>query len=88
MSDCTDLTFFEEKKMNLLYGLLDKNKSYKPSKQFNRDTKTYSLHKQSVATLGNTANYEDSVKLPKDEDLNEWLAVHVVDVCHCIFILS
>jgi hypothetical protein len=35
------------------------------------------LHKQAKATLGIAQNLRSAVKLPANEDLNEWLAVHV-----------
>ena len=41
-------------------------------------TKRYELHKYAQATLG-AGNLHDAVTLPEGEDLNEWLAVNVVD---------
>jgi hypothetical protein len=56
---------------------LDNKKSMKPMKDFKRST-AQSLHKQASATLG-TEDLESCVKLPPNEDKNEWMAVHVVD---------
>jgi MOB kinase activator 1 len=56
---------------------MDVNKSMKPLKDFRRST-AQSLHKKATATLG-TDDLENCVKLPPDEDKNEWFAVHVVD---------
>ena len=39
----------------------------------------YSLHKQAQASLNSGINLRQVVKLPKGEDFNDWLAVHVVD---------
>eukprot|EP01156_Anaeramoeba_ignava_P000495 Anaeramoba_ignava/a106041_81.p1 GENE.a106041_81~~a106041_81.p1 ORF type:complete len:220 (-),score=53.89 a106041_81:391-1050(-) len=42
------------------------------------NTKQYELKKYAEATLG-SGNLKLAVALPEGEDLNEWLAVHVVD---------
>lgn len=39
----------------------------------------YSLHKQAQASLNSGINLRDVVKLPHGENMNDWLAVHVVD---------
>lgn len=39
----------------------------------------YSLHKQAQASLNSGINLRDVVKLPENENMNDWLAVHVVD---------
>jgi MOB kinase activator 1 len=44
------------------------------------------LHEYAVATLG-AGNMTEAVKLPKGEDFNEWLAVHVVDFFNEISLL-
>jgi len=56
-------------------------KSAVKKKDFKRST-AQSLHKHSHSTLGN-GDLANAVKLPKDEQLNEWLAVHVVDFYNC-----
>ena len=47
-------------------------------KNYRISTKRYELHKYSRITLG-TGNLRDTVILPKGEDINEWLAVHIID---------
>jgi len=39
-------------------------------------TMRYSLHRQANATLHSGLDLKQVVKLPADEDLNEWIAVH------------
>lgn len=65
----------------------DKNKTFKPKKQINKETKRYELHKQAKATLG-SGNLKLAVKLPEREDMNEWLAVNSTSVLNFTFLLS
>ena len=44
------------------------------------------LHEYATATLG-AGNMRESVRLPKDEDFNEWLAVNTVDFYNEISLL-
>ncbi|UYV65071.1 MOB3B, partial [Cordylochernes scorpioides] len=53
--------------------------TFRPKKKFEPGTLRYSLHKQAQASLNSGINLRDVVKLPPGEDLNDWLAVHVVD---------
>lgn len=45
-----------------------------PNLNSHKDIRTYA-----ESTLGSGSALAQAVKLPRDEDLNEWLAVHVVD---------
>ncbi|GFS67540.1 MOB kinase activator-like 3 [Nephila pilipes] len=56
-----------------------KNKTFRPKKKFQQGTLRYSLHKRAQASLDSAVNLQDAVKLPPGENLNDWLAVHVVD---------
>lgn len=56
----------------------DKNKTFRPKKQYAKGTKRYELHKHAKATLG-SGNLRLAVALPESEDLIEWLAVNTVD---------
>lgn len=53
--------------------------TFRPKKKFEPGTMRYSLHKQAQASLNSGINLRDAVKLPPREDMNDWLAVHVVD---------
>ncbi|KAL6054227.1 MOB kinase activator-like 1A [Balamuthia mandrillaris] len=64
----------------------DKNKTFRPKKQFSKDTKRYELHKHAKATLG-SGNLRLAVALPEREDLSEWLAVNTVDFFNQINLL-
>lgn len=56
-----------------------KGKTFRPKKKFAHGTLRYSLYKQAQASLNSGINLRDAVKLPFGEDLNDWIAVHVVD---------
>ncbi|GFT25300.1 MOB kinase activator-like 3 [Trichonephila clavipes] len=56
-----------------------KNKTFRPKKKFQQGTLRYSLHKRAQASLDSAVNLQEAVKLPPGENLNDWLAVHVVD---------
>ncbi|KAF7998602.1 hypothetical protein HCN44_011010 [Aphidius gifuensis] len=61
--------FFQKGKVN----------TFRPNKKFAHGTLRYSLYKQAQASLNSGINLRDAVKLPPGEDLNDWIAVHVVD---------
>ncbi|XP_055947867.1 MOB kinase activator-like 3 [Argiope bruennichi] len=56
-----------------------KNKTFRPKKKFQQGTLRYSLHKRAQASLDSAVDLQEAVKLPPGENLNDWLAVHVVD---------
>ncbi|KAI8122761.1 MOB kinase activator-like 3 [Lucilia cuprina] len=65
-----------------LNGFLDffqKGKTFRPKKRFTAGTIRYSLHKQAQASLQSGINLRHVVRLPEGENLNDWIAVHVVD---------
>jgi len=64
---------------NKFSEMFDKKKTFRPKKKFQPGTMKYSLHKQAQASLNSGINLRQVVKLPKGEDFNDWLAVHVVD---------
>nr|ACO10738.1 Mps one binder kinase activator-like 3 [Caligus rogercresseyi] len=55
------------------------NKTFRPKKKFTPGTLRYSLHKQAVASLHSGVNLRSAVKVPPGENLEDWIAVHVVD---------
>lgn len=57
---------------------IDKNKTFKPKKNFEKGSKMHDLHKVAKATLG-SGDLSLAVSLPPGEDQNEWLAVNIVD---------
>lgn len=56
-----------------------KGKTFRPKKKLYPGTLRYSLHKQAQASLNSGINLRSVVQLPEGEDLNDWIAVHVVD---------
>jgi len=64
---------------NVLKQYFSKDKTFRPKKKFEPGSLRYELHKKAKASLGAGQHIKDSVKLPPGDDLNEWMAVHVVD---------
>ncbi|KAL0274815.1 UNVERIFIED_CONTAM: hypothetical protein PYX00_002849 [Menopon gallinae] len=56
-----------------------KGKTFRPRKKFAPGTLRYSLHKHAQASLNSGIMLSAVVKLPPGEELNDWIAVHVVD---------
>ena len=54
-------------------------KTFRPKKKFEPGTLRYNLHKHADETLNAGKDLRETVKLPHDEELNDWIAVHVVD---------
>ncbi|KAK5638051.1 hypothetical protein RI129_012346 [Pyrocoelia pectoralis] len=65
--------------LNSFIDFFQKGKTFRPKKKFVHGTIRYSLHKQACASLNSGINLRVAVKLPPGEDLNDWVAVHVVD---------
>jgi len=63
-----------------------KDKTFKPKKNIKEGSKRFELHKQLQATLG-SGDLRSAVKLPPDEDSNEWLAVNIIDFFNQINLL-
>nr|CAD7428972.1 unnamed protein product [Timema monikensis] len=53
--------------------------TFRPKKRFEPGTLRYSLHKHAQASLNSGINLRQVVQLPPGEELNDWIAVHVVD---------
>ena len=54
-------------------------KTFRAKKKWKEDTLRYNLHKRARASLKSGLDLRDAVALPPDEELDDWLAVHVVD---------
>ncbi|CAH1263246.1 MOB3B [Branchiostoma lanceolatum] len=59
--------------------VFSKEKTFRPKKKFQQGTMRYQLHKHAQATLSGGRDLREAVRLPHREDLNDWVAVHVVD---------
>ncbi|XP_055700776.1 MOB kinase activator-like 3 [Phlebotomus papatasi] len=65
--------------LNGFLEFFQKGKTFRPKKRFTQGTIRYSLHKQAQASLSSGINLRQVVRLPAGENMNDWLAVHVVD---------
>lgn len=65
----------------------DKVNTFRPKKKFESGTLKFNLHKQANASLNSGIDLKEVVKLPPGEDLNDWVAVHVVDFFNRINLL-
>jgi len=73
------ITFTIQMALNGFLEFFQKGKTFRPKKRFTQGTIRYSLHKQAQASLQSGINLRQVVKLPHGENLNDWIAVHVVD---------
>jgi len=65
----------------------NKSKTFRPKKKIPSGTLRYNLHKQANASLHAGHDLRSSVRLPVGENLDDWLAVHVVDFFNRINLL-
>ncbi|XP_046865523.1 MOB kinase activator-like 3 isoform X4 [Drosophila willistoni] len=66
-----------------LNGFLEffhQGRTFRPKKRFTSGTIRYSLHKQAQASLQSGINLRQVVRLPEGEILNDWLAVHALNI--------
>lgn len=74
----------EHRQLTMLFSLTcifssgRSNKTFKPKKNIIEGTHQYDLMKYATATLG-SGNLRLAVRLPEGEDINEWIAVNIVD---------
>ena len=68
------------------FGIGLRSKTFRPKKSTVGRPKGTELRKHIDATLG-SGNLREAVQLPPGEDLNEWLAVNVVDFYNQINLL-
>ncbi|WKY06807.1 hypothetical protein Q1695_006747 [Nippostrongylus brasiliensis] len=58
---------------------VNKQKTFRPKKRFPQGTMRYNLHKRAEATLHSGVDLRTAVRLPANESLDDWIAVHTVD---------
>ena len=56
-----------------------KDQTFRPKKKFENGSNQSSLHKYAKASLKAGLDFNEIVKVPPNEEKNDWLAVHVVD---------
>ncbi|XP_044514549.1 MOB kinase activator 3A [Gracilinanus agilis] len=62
-----------------LKQVFNKDKTFRPKRKFEPGTQRFELHKKAQASLNAGLDLKLAVQLPSDEELNDWVAVHVVD---------
>lgn len=69
------------------HSFFAKDKTFRPKKKFEPGTLRYELHRHADETLSAGIDLRETVKLPRSEELNDWIAVHVVDFFNRINLL-
>ncbi|XP_014196902.2 MOB kinase activator 3C isoform X1 [Haplochromis burtoni] len=59
--------------------VFSKDKTFRPKKRFEPGTQRFELYKKAQASLKSGLDLRKVVQLPEGENLNDWIAVHVVD---------
>ena len=59
--------------------VFNKDKTFRPKRKFEPGTQRFELHKKAQASLNAGLDLKLAVQLPAGEELNDWVAVHVVD---------
>ncbi|XP_078332345.1 MOB kinase activator 3B-like isoform X4 [Crassostrea virginica] len=72
---------------NTFAQFFSRDKTFRPKKRFEPGTMKFNLHKQANASLNSGIDLKEVVKLPPGEDMNDWIAVHVVDFFNRINLL-
>lgn len=62
-----------------LKQVFNKDKTFRPKRKFEPGTQRFELHKKAQASLNAGLDLKQAVQLPVEEDMNDWVAVHVVD---------
>uniref|UniRef100_A0A8C2SI80 MOB kinase activator 3A n=1 Tax=Capra hircus TaxID=9925 RepID=A0A8C2SI80_CAPHI len=62
-----------------LKQVFNKDKTFRPKRKFEPGTQRFELHKKAQASLNAGLDLKLAVQLPAGEELNDWVAVHVVD---------
>ncbi|MGH0152973.1 UNVERIFIED_CONTAM: hypothetical protein FKN15_059536 [Acipenser sinensis] len=66
--------------MDLCLGqVFSKDKTFRPRKRFEPGTQRFELYKKAQASLKSGLDLRSVVQLPQGENINDWIAVHVVD---------
>ncbi|KAF8375924.1 mob-3, partial [Pristionchus pacificus] len=66
---------------------VNKHKTFRPKKRFPQGTMRYQLHKRAEATLNSGLDLKAAVRLPSNENFDDWIAVHTVDFFNRINLL-
>lgn len=59
--------------------VFSKARTFRPKRRFEPGTQRFELYKKAQASLKSGLDLRKVVQLPEGENLNDWIAVHVVD---------
>lgn len=59
--------------------VFSKDKTFRPRKRFEPGTQRFELYKKAQASLKSGLDLKKVVQLPEGENINDWIAVHIVD---------
>ncbi|KAM3915016.1 MOB kinase activator 3C-like [Leptodactylus fuscus] len=62
-----------------LTQVFNKDRTFRPRKRFEPGTQRFELYKKAQASLKSGLDLRSVVQLPPGENINDWIAVHVVD---------
>ncbi|KAJ1063895.1 hypothetical protein K5549_009207 [Capra hircus] len=62
-----------------LKQVFSKDKTFRPRKRFEPGTQRFELYKKAQASLKSGLDLRSVVRLPPGENIDDWIAVHVVD---------
>ncbi|KAJ1169928.1 hypothetical protein NDU88_001814 [Pleurodeles waltl] len=62
-----------------LTQVFNKDRTFRPRKKFEPGTQRFELYKKAQASLKSGLDLKTVVQLPPGENINDWIAVHVVD---------
>ncbi|KAG8132360.1 hypothetical protein E2320_010220, partial [Naja naja] len=62
-----------------LKQVFNKDKTFRPRKKFEPGTQRFELYKKAQASLKSGLDLKTVVQLPPGENINDWIAVHLVD---------
>jgi hypothetical protein len=60
-------------------SIFSKERTFRPKKKWDKGTLRHDLHKKAKASLHAGLDLKAAVQLPEGEDMDDWIAVHVVD---------
>ncbi|ESO06251.1 hypothetical protein HELRODRAFT_106063 [Helobdella robusta] len=70
-------------------SFFSRDKTFRPTKKnLQEGTLRFNLHRKANASLHSGLDLKQVVKLPPEEELNDWIAVHVVDFFNRINVIS
>lgn len=58
---------------------ISRQRTFRPKKKWEKGTLRHDLHKKAKASLNSGLDMKKAVELPAEEELDDWIAVHVVD---------